>query len=204
LGGGAAPAPPLAGSGRSCAPSIRGPKKNARCPGLPRLARKAWPGWRSYVRWSRGGGRSKEAHGVHLVLDLDLESIGLQSPKQIGPPLGLGLWGPNQIGLLLGLGLWSKKKIGLLLGLGLWGPKQIGLLLGLGLSDSRVQSKSDSSLDSGSGARARIGLWFGLGLLVCSGLGVCGRVPPLLSRHWDRERATSPTGQRSKGIKTGR
>jgi hypothetical protein len=44
-----------------------------------------------------------------------------------------------------------------------------------------------------------VGLWFGLGLLVCSGLGFCGRVPPLLSRHWAWERATSLTGQRSKG-----
>jgi hypothetical protein len=75
----------------------------------------------------------KGVHGVHLVLDLDLESSGLRSPKQVGLLLGLGLPGPNQIGLLLGLGLPSKKQIGLLLGLGLWGPKQIGLLLGLGL-----------------------------------------------------------------------
>jgi hypothetical protein len=43
LGGGAAPAPPLAGSGRSCASSIRAPKKNARCPGLRALRAKAWP-----------------------------------------------------------------------------------------------------------------------------------------------------------------
>jgi hypothetical protein len=35
LGGGAAPAPPLAGSARSCASSIRVPKKNARCPARP-------------------------------------------------------------------------------------------------------------------------------------------------------------------------
>jgi hypothetical protein len=75
----------------------------------------------------------KEAHGVHLVLDLGLESIGLLGPKQVGLPLGLGLLGPNQIGLLLGLGLLGPNKIGLLLGLGLLGPNEIGLLLGLGL-----------------------------------------------------------------------
>jgi hypothetical protein len=39
LGGGAAPAPPPAGSGRSCDPSIQVPKKNARYPGLPELIR---------------------------------------------------------------------------------------------------------------------------------------------------------------------
>jgi hypothetical protein len=56
LGGGAAPtAPPLAGSGRSCASSIRLAKKNARCPCLPGLARKAWPGWLSYAACSREG-----------------------------------------------------------------------------------------------------------------------------------------------------
>jgi hypothetical protein len=58
LGGGAAPAPPLVGSGRSCscAPSIRVPKKIARCPGLRALYPEAWPGsWLSYARWSRGG-----------------------------------------------------------------------------------------------------------------------------------------------------
>jgi hypothetical protein len=56
-----------------------------------------------------GGGppflRPKGAHAVHLVLDLNLESIGLRSPKQVGLLLGLGLPGPKQIGLLLGLGL---------------------------------------------------------------------------------------------------
>jgi hypothetical protein len=40
LGGGAAPAPPLVGNGRFCASSIRVAKENARCPGLPGLARK--------------------------------------------------------------------------------------------------------------------------------------------------------------------
>ena len=58
-----------------------------------------------------------------MVLDLDLESIGLRSPKQIGLPLGLGLLGPNQIGLLLGLGLLGPNEIGLLLGLGLLAPR---------------------------------------------------------------------------------
>jgi hypothetical protein len=100
-----------------------------------------------------GGG--KEAHGVHLVLDLDLESIGLQSPKQIGLPLGLGLRGPKQIGLLLGLGLWSKKKSDSPLDSGSGVQSKSVSSLD---SDSRVQSKSGSSLDSGSGARARIGL----------------------------------------------
>jgi hypothetical protein len=55
------------------------------------------------------------------------------------------------------------------------------------------------SLASDSGVRVRIGLWFGLGLLVCSGLEFGGRVPPPLSRHWAWERATSLTEQRSKG-----
>jgi hypothetical protein len=66
---------------------------------------------------------TKGAHGVHLVLDLDLESIGLRSPKQIGLRLGLGLPGPNQIGLPLGLGLPGPNQIGLLLGLELPGPR---------------------------------------------------------------------------------
>jgi hypothetical protein len=70
----------------------------------------------------------KGAHGVHLVLDLDFESIGLRSPKQVGLLLGLGLPGPKQVGLLLGLGLPGPKQVGPLLGLGLGllGPKQIG------------------------------------------------------------------------------
>jgi hypothetical protein len=55
-------------------------------------------------------------------------------------------------------------------------------------SDSGVKNKSDSHLDSNSGVQRQIGLslglglwsprpvelWFGLGLLVCSGLGFCG------------------------------
>jgi hypothetical protein len=57
LGGGAAPAPPLAAWFAS---SIRVPKKNARCPGLPPLWRKgAWPGWLSYVPCSWGGQEEK-------------------------------------------------------------------------------------------------------------------------------------------------
>jgi hypothetical protein len=54
-GGGAAPAPPLVGSGRFCASSIRLAKKNARCPGLPEVLRRAWPGWLSYAACSREG-----------------------------------------------------------------------------------------------------------------------------------------------------
>ena len=52
FGGGAAPAPTGGAWGAS---SIRVPKKNARCPGLPPLWRKAWPGWLNYACWSRGG-----------------------------------------------------------------------------------------------------------------------------------------------------
>jgi hypothetical protein len=65
------------------------------------------------------------------------------------------------------IGLLGPTEIGLSLGLGPWGPKQIGLLLGLGLWGPRP-----------------VGLWFGLGLLVWSGLGLGGRVPLPLSRHW--------------------
>jgi hypothetical protein len=50
LGGGATPAPTRGAWGAS---SIRVPKKNARCPGLP--PQKAWPGWLSYVPCSREG-----------------------------------------------------------------------------------------------------------------------------------------------------
>jgi hypothetical protein len=57
LGGGAAPAPPLAGSGRFCASSIRVAKKNARCP----LAREAWPGWLSYAHCSREGQEEEQS-----------------------------------------------------------------------------------------------------------------------------------------------
>jgi hypothetical protein len=67
LGGGAAPAPPLAGSGRSCAPSIRAAKKNARCPGLRALCPEAWSGWLSYAHWSRGGQEEEEHHAPFLV-----------------------------------------------------------------------------------------------------------------------------------------
>jgi hypothetical protein len=68
-------------------------------------------------------------------------------------------------------------------------------------SGSRVQSKSDPPLNSDSGAHAQSGSgldsgsWFGR----WSGLELGGRVPPPLSQHWAWERATSPTGQRSKG-----
>jgi hypothetical protein len=58
FGGGAAPAPTR---GAWAASSIRVPKKNARCPGLPGLARKVWPGWLSYVHCPPGGGRRSKA-----------------------------------------------------------------------------------------------------------------------------------------------
>jgi hypothetical protein len=105
----------------------------------------------AYREWGGGGlldvVGSKEAHGVHLVLVLDLESIGLRSPKQFGLPIGLGLPDPKQVGLLLGFGLPSKKKSDFPLD-----------------SDSRVQSKSDPSLDSGLPGPKQIGLLLGLGL----------------------------------------
>jgi hypothetical protein len=53
LGGGAAPAPTGGAWGDS---SKRVAKKNARCPGPPRLARKAWPGWLSYACSREGQG----------------------------------------------------------------------------------------------------------------------------------------------------
>jgi hypothetical protein len=52
LGGGAAPAPPLAAWGAS---PIRVAKKNARCAGRWELCPKAWPGWMSSVHCSREG-----------------------------------------------------------------------------------------------------------------------------------------------------
>jgi hypothetical protein len=59
LGGGAAPAPTRGAWGAS---SIRVPKKNARCPGLPALRRRrgAWPGWLlSLLRCPREGQEEK-------------------------------------------------------------------------------------------------------------------------------------------------
>jgi hypothetical protein len=53
VGRGAAPAPTGGAWGAS---SIRVPKKNARCPGLPELLRKAWPGWPGLLPCSREGG----------------------------------------------------------------------------------------------------------------------------------------------------
>ena len=90
------------------------------------------------------------------------------------------------------------KKIGLSLGLGFWSPKENRALPWTRTPKSK--GKSGSSLDSDSEVRAlKIGLWFGLQLLVRSGLGFGGQAPPPLSRHCAWERATSPTGQRSKG-----
>jgi hypothetical protein len=59
FGGGAAPAPTGGAWGAS---SIRVPKKNARCPGLPELLpRKAWPGWLAELAplFPGGGGGAK-------------------------------------------------------------------------------------------------------------------------------------------------
>jgi hypothetical protein len=69
LGGGAAPAPPLAGSGRSCTSSIRLAKKNARCPARPSAlrgccpghCRKGCPGWLGYAACSRKPGRARRS-----------------------------------------------------------------------------------------------------------------------------------------------
>jgi hypothetical protein len=59
LGGGAAPAPPLAPWGAS---SIRVAKKNARNTGRPPLRWRDWPGWLSYAACSRSrGGRRRKA-----------------------------------------------------------------------------------------------------------------------------------------------
>jgi hypothetical protein len=45
---------------------LRKKTKNARCPGLPPLRRKAWPGWLSSVLpLSRGGGRGNKAVAFH-------------------------------------------------------------------------------------------------------------------------------------------
>jgi hypothetical protein len=74
-------APPLTGRGRSCASSIRVAKKNARCPGLPALRRKAWPGWRSYAPCScsreAGPGRAER----RCVLAFRRELIGVQTTE---------------------------------------------------------------------------------------------------------------------------
>jgi hypothetical protein len=101
--------------------------------------------------------------------------LGLLSPSDSGVA-------PTEIGLLLGLGLWGKKsKNGLLLGLGLQSPKVNRTPPWTRTLESK--GKSDSYLDPERLWSPRpVGLWFGLGLLVCSGLGFCGRVPPLLSQ----------------------
>jgi hypothetical protein len=126
-------------------------------------------------------GTAKEAHRVRFVLDRTPESIGLLSPTAIGLLLGLGLWCPKNSGSPLDSGSWCPKQIGLLLELGLSGPKQIGLFLGLGLSGPK---QIGLCLGLGLSGPRPVGLWFGLGLLVWSGLGLGGRVPPPLSRHW--------------------
>jgi hypothetical protein len=119
--------------------------------------------------------RGKEAHRVRFALDRTLESIGRWSPTEIGLLLGLGLWGKTNRALTWTRTPESKGKSGSHLDSGSEVQRKIGLSLGLGLWSPRP-----------------VGLWFGLGLLVCSGLGFCGRVPPLLSRHWDRQRASPP------------
>jgi hypothetical protein len=67
LGGGAAPAPPLAGSGRFCASSIRVPKKNERRPGRGALRPKVWPVWLSYVPVPGGGGAEEGENTSSVV-----------------------------------------------------------------------------------------------------------------------------------------
>jgi hypothetical protein len=95
------------------------------------------------------GARGKAAHGVHLVLGLDLESIGLRSPKQIGLPLGLGLgllWVQIKSDSPLDSGSWVQSKSDSSLDSDSWVQIKSDSSLD---SDSWVQIKSDSSLDSG-------------------------------------------------------
>jgi hypothetical protein len=128
---------------------------------------------------------SKAAYRVRFVLDRALQFIGL--------------WSPTEIGLLLGLGLWS--------------PKANRALTWTRALESK--GKSDSSLDSGSGVRARSdsGLdsdsWFARawGFVggyrhFSAGIGIGKGQPPPQDKEASRLKRAVECAKKSKSIQT--
>jgi hypothetical protein len=89
----------------------------------------------------------------------------------------IGLLGPTESSSSVDSDSWVKPRSDSPVDSDYWVQTRSGSSVD---SDSRVQSKSGSSVVRGLGLSGPnpIGLWFGLGFLVWSGLGSGGRSPP--------------------------